>query len=222
MFNLRVSPNKACQRALQLFMTLLAILLVGKLVTLVPVMHKLDVFTTFKAAELVWFGAKLSALCVFYFSARFAIEAIPNRGGAMAFLRGVAEPATALLLAILAQDLFWHVLSPFVQETGRSIYFGCAILLIVAISIWLVLQAYRYSNYLIDFFNSSFSVLARFVPATTVQCGMCSGDVSSKARFCNHCGHKMQKSLSCRGCGATIEEGQKFCQNCGAAVEKTG
>ena len=86
-FNLTASPNKAWQRALQLFLTMLAILLVGKLVTLVPVMHQLELFHSFKAAELVWFGAKLSALCVFYLSARLAIETIPNRGGAMAFLR---------------------------------------------------------------------------------------------------------------------------------------
>lgn len=218
MFSFKSSSNQACQRAAQLLVAMLAILLIGKLISLVPVMDQLLLAQKFKAGEIIWFLAKLAALCVFYFFASHSIEAIPNKRGAASFLRGIAEPLTALLLVILAQELFWQVLAPFVNGLGKSIYHGSAILLIVGVSVWLVLRAYRHADQLIGAIGKAGNALSRLIPQHNAVCGQCQAEISSKAHFCAGCGHKVQETRSCAACGAAAAEGQNYCQNCGASL----
>jgi len=212
------SLNNACHRAAQLFITILTILIIGKLITLVPVMHQLEVANTFKAADIIWFLARLAALLVFYFFTRYLIEAIPSNGGALSFVKGIAEPLAALLIVIAMQALFWELLAPFANTLGRTIYHSSAIILIACVSVWLVLRAYRYSAYLVDTINNLSETLSRFIPQQKRVCAQCHTEISANAHFCNQCGHKTRESLSCTECGEAILEGQKYCQNCGSTL----
>lgn len=218
MFSLMSSSNNACRRAAQLLITILAILLIGNLITLVPVMSQLEVAGVFKAAAIVWFLARLAALFVFYFFAYYLIQVIPNSGGALSFARGIAEPLTALLIVITVQALFWELLAPFVDTLGRTIYHSSAIILIVVVSIWLVLRAYRHSAYLVDTFAKVAGLISGFIPQQKRACPQCGAEIAANAHFCDKCGHKTQESRSCGACGGAISDGQNYCQNCGAKL----
>ncbi|AMK76660.1 MULTISPECIES: zinc ribbon domain-containing protein [Methylomonas] len=218
MFSLISSANNAWQRAAQLFITIASILIIGKLITLVPVMTELEVAGVFKAAAVVWFLARLAALILFYFFAGYVIDAIPNSGGTLSFARGIAEPLTALLLVITVQALFWELLAPFVDSLGRTIYHSSAIILIVSVSIWFVVRAYRHAAYLVD----TFTKLAEgFIPPQKQACPQCGSEITASAHFCNACGHKTRTSNTCPGCGAAVSDDQQYCQNCGSALGKT-
>ena len=214
------SLNNACRRAAQLFITILTILIIGKLITLVPVMHQLELANTFKAAEMIWFLARLSALLVFYFFTRYLIDAIPSNGGALSFVKGIAEPLAALLIVIAVQALFWELLTPFVNAIGRTVYHSSAIILIVCASVWLVLRAYRYSAYLVDTVNNLSETLSRLIPQQKQVCAQCHTEIAAKAHFCSQCGHKTREPRCCTECGEAILEGQKYCQNCGTTLGK--
>jgi hypothetical protein len=220
MFSLISLSNNACRRAAQLFITIVIILVLGKLITLVPVMHQLQLADTFKAADIIWFLAKLAALVVFFLFARYSIEAIPNNGGTLSFVRGIAEPLTVLLIVIMGQALLWQLLAPFVDGVGRTIYNSTVIILIVCISVWFVLKAYRHALYIMDAVMKVGGILSRLIPQQKIVCDQCHAEISTNANFCNQCGHKIQKSLCCSECGEAISEGQRYCQNCGSTLSE--
>ncbi|OQW71621.1 MAG: hypothetical protein BVN35_15935 [Proteobacteria bacterium ST_bin11] len=221
MFSLISSSSGAWRRAAQLFITIASILLIGKLITLVPVMTELEVAGVFKAAAVVWFLARLAALILFYFFASYVIEAIPNSGGALSFAKGVAEPLTALLIVITVQTLFWELLAPFVDGLGKTIYHSSAIILIVSVSIWFVVRAYHHAAYLVDTFAKSAEMLSRFVPQQKLACPQCGAAIAANAQFCAACGHKIQTSNTCSACGEIVSVGQQYCHNCGATLGDT-
>ncbi|WP_446809043.1 zinc ribbon domain-containing protein [Methylomonas sp. 2BW1-5-20] len=217
MFSLMSSSHNACQRAAQLFITIATVLVIGKVVTQVPVMSELEVAGVFKAAAIVWFLARLAALILFYFFACYVIEAIPARGGALSFAKGIAEPLTALLIVITVQALFWELLSPFVDSLGKTIYHSSAIILIVAVSIWFVLRAYRHATYLVDTVAKLAGVITGLIPRQKHDCPQCGAQIAADARFCNKCGYQAREANACAACGAAVQD-QKYCQNCGATL----
>jgi len=192
MSSLMSMSNNACRRAAQLFITIVIILVVGKLITLVPVMHQLQLADTFKAAEVIWFLAKLAALIMFFLFARYLIEAIPNNGGTLSFVKGIAEPLTVLLIVIMGQALLWQLLVPFVDGVGRTVYYSAAIILIVCVSVWFVLSAYRNALYIVDAAKKIGETLSRFIPQQKIVCAQCHAEISTNANYCNQCGHKIQ------------------------------
>jgi hypothetical protein len=192
MSSLMSMSNNACRRAAQLFITIVIILVVGKLITLVPVMHQLQLADTFNAAEVIWFLAKLAALIMFFLFARYLIEAIPNNGGTLSFVKGIAEPLTVLLIVIMGQALLWQLLVPFVDGVGRTVYYSAAIILIVCVSVWFVLSAYRNALYIVDAVKKIGETLSRFIPQQKIVCAQCHAEISTNANYCNQCGHKIQ------------------------------
>lgn len=192
MSSLMSMSNNACRRAAQLFITIVIILVVGKLITLVPVMHQLQLADTFKAAEVIWFLAKLAALIMFFLFARYLIEAIPNNGGTLSFVKGIAEPLTVLLIVIMGQALLWQLLVPFVDGVGRTVYYSAAIILIVCASVWFVLSAYRNALYIVDAVKKIGETLSRFIPQQKIVCAQCHAEISTNANYCNQCGHKIE------------------------------
>jgi len=192
MSSLMSMSNNACRRAAQLFITIVIILVVGKLITLVPVMHQLQLADTFKAAEVIWFLAKLAALIMFFLFARYLIEAIPNNGGTLSFVKGIAEPLTVLLIVIMGQALLWQLLVPFVDGVGRTVYYSAAIILIVCVSVWFVLSAYRNALYIVDAVKKIGETISRFIPQQKIVCAQCHAEISTNANYCNQCGHKIQ------------------------------
>ena len=192
MSSLMSMSNNACRRAAQLFITIVIILVVGKLITLVPVMHQLQLADTFKAAEVIWFLAKLAALIMFFLFARYLIEAIPNNGGTLSFVKGIAEPLTVLLIVIMGQALLWQLLVPFVDGVGRTVYYSAAIILIVCASVWFVLSAYRNALYIVDAVKKIGETISRFIPQQKIVCAQCHAEISTNANYCNQCGHKIQ------------------------------
>lgn len=192
MSSLMSMSNNACRRAAQLFITIVIILVVGKLITLVPVMHQLQLADTFNAAEVIWFLAKLAALIMFFLFARYLIEAIPNNGGTLSFVKGIAEPLTVLLIVIMGQALLWQLLVPFVDGVGRTVYYSAAIILIVCVSVWFVLSAYRNALYIVDAVKKIGETLSRFIPQQKIVCAQCHAEISTNANYCNQCGHKIE------------------------------
>jgi hypothetical protein len=192
MSSLMSMSNNACRRAAQLFITIVIILVVGKLITLVPVMHQLQLADTFNAAEVIWFLAKLAALIMFFLFARYLIEAIPNNGGTLSFVKGIAEPLTVLLIVIMGQALLWQLLVPFVDGVGRTVYYSAAIILIVCVSVWFVLSAYRNALLIVDAVKKIGETLSRFIPQQKIVCAQCHAEISTNANYCNQCGHKIQ------------------------------
>ncbi len=192
MSSLMSMSNNACRRAAQLFITIVIILVVGKLITLVPVTHQLQLADTFNAAEVIWFLAKLAALIMFFLFARYLIEAIPNNGGTLSFVKGIAEPLTVLLIVIMGQALLWQLLVPFVDGVGRTVYYSAAIILIVCVSVWFVLSAYRNALYIVDAVKKIGETLSRFIPQQKIVCAQCHAEISTNANYCNQCGHKIQ------------------------------
>lgn len=220
MVSLMSSSSSACQRAAQLFVTILVILVIGKSLTWVPVMSQLDVAGTFKAADIVWFIARLAALVVFYFFAGYLIDALPDSSGIMAFARGVAEPLTALLIVINVQALFWEVLAPFLDALGRTVYFSAAIALIVGVGIWLVLRANHHAAYLVDSVAKCIGFVSGLFPRLKPLCPQCKAEIAQGANFCDNCGHRVLQGLRCGACGEMVADGQKFCHGCGAVIDK--
>ena len=88
------------RRAAQFLVTIVLILLVGKFISWIPVMTRVALFDSITLAEIIWFVTKLTALVFFFIFARYLAYAIPNKGGVLLFLRGVAEPLTVLIIVI--------------------------------------------------------------------------------------------------------------------------
>ncbi|MGR8930103.1 MAG: zinc ribbon domain-containing protein [Gammaproteobacteria bacterium] len=222
MFDLIATSNKTWHKAIRLLVTLLIALLLGKLVSLLPVMGNLVLFRSITASNAVWFLAEISALCLFYFFARYAIESIPNKGGALYFLRGIASPLAMLVMVILIQDLIWQLLEPFVRHTGKTLFFGIASLAIIAVSVWLILKAYEHAGHLASGIGELGDVLSRLTQTRKSSCPHCQAEISAKARFCDKCGHKMPEAHYCPECGVMVGNDQNYCRDCGASLHNQG
>lgn len=220
MTTLSPPTNTACQKAIQYFIAIIIILITGKLISLIPVMERLHLAGVYKAAAIVWFSAKLSALIMFYYFSRSTIAAIPNAGSFLSFFRNIAEPLTILLIVIVGQELLWQLLEPFVQGTGKKIYFSCAIILIVTISIWLVLRAYQSALYLFEVSQKITKYLSQFVSNSTKTCMACGTKIKKSAIFCSNCGLKIAEKMSCSECGEALFSNERFCRHCGTEVKQ--
>jgi len=217
-----MSQTTPGQKAIQYFLVIITILLIGKLISMVPVMNRLYLAGTYKAAEIVWFSSKISALVMFYYFARSTIAAIPNNGGILSFFRNIAEPLTILVIIIVGQELLWQLLEPFVQNTGKKVYFSLAIITIVSISIWLVLKAYQSAFYLFEASQKVAKRLSHFAPSSNQACTACGHHNMNNAIFCSICGIKIAEKMNCKECGQVLHTNDKFCRHCGTEViEKT-
>lgn len=210
-------------RAAQYLITILIVLLVGYLVSLLPVMSRLVIADRLVAADLVLFVTQMSALILFYLFAVNAIAALPKTGGALFFVKAISVPAALLLIVIIGQGVIWQILELFVASTGKSIYFGIAILLIVLIGIWLVWVAFQNAPYLIDSIEEAKETLPALPSLRTSACPECGQLSSRSAKFCCHCGHPKHKEFNCSACGEALQQDQKFCHSCGheVAAERT-
>ncbi|WNB76952.1 zinc ribbon domain-containing protein [Methylomonas koyamae] len=216
-----MSANSNALRAAQLLVTLLTVLAIGKAVSLVPMMDQLELFWHFKAGQIVWFAAKLAALVLFYFCASLALQTVPDRGGALSFAMSVAEPLCALVILAMAQSLFWEILEPFVNTTGQTIYYGSVLALIVGVSVWLVLRAYRQADQLV----LALSDLAKLRPwlagTDKRRCRQCHAAVSANAHFCGHCGGPIPQTAQCQACGSQVAADQRYCPDCGVDLQQS-
>ncbi len=206
-------------RAAQYLITILIVLLVGYLISLLPVMSRLVIADRLVAADLVLFVTQITALILFYLFAVNAIAALPKTGGALFFVKAISVPAALLVIVIIGQAVIWQVLGLFVGASGRSFYFGIAILLIVLIGIWLVWVAFQNSPYLIDSIEEVRETLPALPSLRTSVCPECGQLSSRSAKFCCHCGHPKHKEFKCSACGEALQEDQKFCHSCGHEVE---
>ncbi len=213
-------PKNASHKAIQFLLAIITLLIIGKLLTLVPVMNRLHLAGTYKAAELVWFSAELSALVIFYFFARAIIAATPNNGNILSFLRTIAEPLTILIIVILGQELLWQLLEPFVRAPGKKVYFSVAIISILAISIWLIVRAYHSAFYLVAVSEKIAKHISQFMPHLDTTCTACGHKVKSNALFCSHCGVKITAQKNCPECSTELLANEKFCQHCGFEVKQ--
>lgn len=220
MFSLIPVSDNSSHQAVKLFITILIILLLGKLITLIPVMQQLQLADTFNAGEVIWFLARLTSLFVFILFAHFFIAAIPNNGGILSFVKGTAEPFTLLLIVIVGHALFWQMLEPFVDELGRTVYNSVAIILIVSASVWFILRAYRDSLYILNALRKVSSSLSLFAPQQRVNCDQCHAEISTNTAFCSQCGHRMKKPLCCPQCSEPISDDQLYCQSCGVCLNE--
>lgn len=221
MMNSFSQSSNACQKAVQYLVAILMILIIGKLITMIPVMTRLKLVSPFKAAEVVWFMAKLSALVLFFYFSRATTSVITKSGGILTFFRDIATPLTILIIVIIGQELLWEMLKPFVRSTGKTAYYSFAIVLIVAISIWLVLRVYKSSVYLFDSKGELPDFISRFVPKIHKVCTACSEQIPGNAQFCSHCGHKAPEKKNCLECNEVLSINEKFCRHCGTAVEES-
>ncbi len=206
-------------RAAQYLITILIVLLVGYLMSLLPVMSRLVIADRLAATGLVLFVTQMTALVLFYLFAVNAIAALPKTGGVLFFVKAVSVPAALLIIVIIGQGVIWQVLGLFVGATGRSFYFGIAILLIVLIGIWLVWVAFQNAPYLIDSMEEVKETLPALPSLRTSACPECGQLSSRSAKFCCHCGHPKHKEFKCSACGEALQEDQKFCHNCGHSIE---
>lgn len=206
-------------RAAQYLITILIVLLVGYLMSLLPVMSRLVIADRLVAADLVLFVTQITALILFYLFAVNAIAALPKTGGSLFFVKAISVPAALLVIVIIGQAVIWQVLGLFVGASGRSFYFGIAILLIVLIGIWLVWVAFQNTPYLIDSIEEVRETLPALPSLRTSVCPECGQLSSRSAKFCCHCGHPKHKEFKCSACGEALQEDQKFCHNCGHVVE---
>jgi len=54
------------------------------------------------------------------------------------------------------------------------------------------------------------------------KCQNCGGEVKDTAKFCKHCGSKIEqkpKEIFCEECGAKLDAGSTFCDECGARLD---
>lgn len=206
-------------RAAQYLITILIVLLVGYLMSLLPVMSRLVIAGRLAATDLVLFVTQMTALVLFYLFSVNAIAALPKTGGALFFVKAVSVPAALLIIVIIGQGVIWQVLGLFVGATGKSFYFGIAVLLIVLIGIWLVWVAFQNAPYLIDSMEEVKETLPALPSLRTSACPECGQLSSRSAKFCCHCGHPKHKEFKCLACGEALQEDQKFCHNCGHSIE---
>ncbi len=51
------------------------------------------------------------------------------------------------------------------------------------------------------------------------KCPNCNGEVKDTAKFCKHCGCKIEQKQICPQCGATLDCDSDFCEECGANLK---
>lgn len=209
------------RRAAQYLVTIMAVLLIGYLLSVLPVMTRLQFGGVLLASELILFTAHVAALALFFLFARHVVAAIPDRGGTLSFIRGIVEPVAVLMILVIAQGLLWQVIDPFVGRGGKTVYFGVAITLIVMVGAWLIVSAYQQAFNLVDAAEYLIARFPQFVPRQRYSCSACGEKVSKDAKFCSQCGHKIEEAVNCQFCGQTLKPDQKFCQNCGKPLVAT-
>ncbi len=215
MFSLSSTSNEHYKKAAQLFITMIVVLILGKLITYVPVMNQLKLVDKFRAADITWFIAQFGALTVFYYCAKSFKEALPNNAEGHAFLKGIILPVAILIILIIGQALFWQLLEPFVSKLEKNIYFSLAILAMLAITVWLIFSIYRNSVVIVNLACRGMAFFSRFIPSKVITCQSCNAIIDADVSFCNQCGNKVKEILSCKECGAKLSKNQKFCQDCG-------
>lgn len=208
-------------RAAQYLITILIVLLVGYLISLLPIMSGLVIADRLAATDLVIFVTQMTALALFYLFAVNAITAFPKTGGALFFAKAITTPSALLIIVIIGQGVLWQVLGPFVGSAGKTAYYSIAILLIVLIGIWLVWVAFQNAPYLIDSVQEIKETLPALPSLRTSTCPECGQLSARSAKFCCHCGHLKHKEFKCSDCGETLQPEQKFCHNCGLHIEAT-
>ncbi|MBS3954505.1 MAG: zinc ribbon domain-containing protein [Methylomicrobium sp.] len=207
-----------CRRAAQYLITILIVLPVGLLISLLPVMTEIKLAHKLMAADCVVFATKMTALILFYRFAEHALAAITEDGRARSFVRSIGKPLTILVIVIIAQGLLWQMTEPFVAVTGKKIFFGAAILLILAASAWLIFKAYQSAPYLLVAVQRFRNPLAKVMAVITRPCPSCGHRLSKSAKFCSQCGEKTVEPLTCIQCGASLAPDQKYCWQCGATT----
>ncbi|MGR9114272.1 MAG: zinc ribbon domain-containing protein [Gammaproteobacteria bacterium] len=218
MANIACFDKPDFRRAAQYLVTVVAVLLIGYVLSILPVMTRLEFVGVLLAADLILFVSRAAALVFFFLFARHALAAIPEHSGILSFFKGIAEPAAVLIIVIIGQDLLWQVIEPFVGGSGKTVYFGGVIALIVSVGVWLVFCAYRQAAELLDSVQYVTEQFLKLMSAQKNLCSSCGGKLTKDAKFCSHCGHKVEATTACLNCGQSLEEGQKYCQNCGKAV----
>ncbi|MDD1611728.1 MAG: zinc ribbon domain-containing protein, partial [Methylococcaceae bacterium] len=170
------------------------------------------------AADLILFVAQLAALVLFFLFARHAMASIPNEGGALSFIRGIVEPTAILLIVVIGQSLLWKVVNPFVSANGKTVYFGVVITLIAAVAFWLVFRAYQQAPHLVDGVQYLVAHFPKLKTEPCHLCNACGGKVAEDAKYCVHCGQKLEEAIKCLNCGQTLAPGQRYCPHCGKGV----
>ncbi len=207
------------RRAAQLLVAIVSVLVLGKLIAVVPVMGQLRLLESFTASEIIhWFGKSI-ALVLFFFFVRHVFAVLSDDGGPVSFLKRIAEPVAILIVAIVGQALLWQLFEPFVDATGRTIYFSAAVVLIVAVSAWLVVRAYRNAWFVVDACNRIVVCARAWWAGRRHVCERCKAEVDSGASFCSRCGHKLTESLTCRECGKAVSAEHQYCRYCGSKIQ---
>src|SRR5262245_32960845 len=52
-----------------------------------------------------------------------------------------------------------------------------------------------------------------------MRCARCQAENDAAARFCEHCGARLEQV--CSSCGEPVTPGKKFCRSCGASLTET-
>ncbi len=206
-------------RAAQYFITILIVLLIGYLISRLPIMSHLEIARRISAAGIVIFFTKLAGLVLFYLFATRAISALPKQGGGFCFIRAIMVPGTLLVIVIIGQAILWQVLAPFMGMAGKKIYLSIAIALIILVGIWFAWVSYQNSPHLIDSTQRVKKLIPELTTLHASACPECGQMSSRSAKFCGHCGHPKHRDLKCAKCGAGMSSDQKFCQHCGQPAE---
>ncbi|MGR9053781.1 MAG: zinc ribbon domain-containing protein [Gammaproteobacteria bacterium] len=221
MVNVSCLNGSDCRRAAQYLITIVAVLVVGYLLSILPVMARLRFAGGLMADDLILFVARSAALVFFYLFARHAMAAIPDRGGALSFIRGIIEPLTILVIIVVGQGLVWKVIDPFVFKTGTTVYFSVAIALIIGAGVWLIYSAYLQAPYLVDAIQNLCTQFPKLTLGRSKLCPLCNQRQPENAQFCSQCGHEFSGPVKCGHCGEKLVPGQKYCQHCGSSVDGT-
>ena len=51
-----------------------------------------------------------------------------------------------------------------------------------------------------------------------MKCPFCNEEIKQGAKFCVHCGKKLEQTNNCPQCNAPLKEGAKFCTKCGTRI----
>jgi hypothetical protein len=188
---LTYSKSASWRIALRYLFTLIFILVVGAILKRLPVVAGVSTGGGLNAGDLVDFTAKLAALVLFFAFSRHGLEALPDDGGLLSFVRGIATPIVALVIIIVGQGAVSNVIDPFVGPLGKTLFSWAILLSVIGAAIWLILLGYRHSPYLVE---AMIRTTRRFSP-------------------------DMLRKHSCPACGATAVTGQKFCDVCGVPLQ---
>lgn len=184
------------RKAAQYLITIICVLIVGAIISSLPVMQEISFDSGLFAADFSAFAAKLAALVLFYLFSRHSIAALPDNGGTISFIRGIAVPTAALVIIVLGQRLVWQILEPFISPSGETVFFIVALLAILTATVWLMFCAYRDSLYLIDTLQHYVVHFPRIkTDHKTRSCNACGKTTPGDAEFCPYCGEHMEKPM---------------------------